>query len=163
MFRFALDNPSLGTTLVLISSSFTLAYTISVLGARRYRVALISTPDPHNNVLLSQAFEVIDWRCLLSRGNANHPRPTLSLPTMPNSSAASTPERPTEMEYNPHAGPTALLHNIAETLEVREILFSKTTCTKCIPSIPSRSATLTSQEAVESDHLRHLPIPMLRS
>ena len=117
MFQFALDNPSLGTTLVLISSSFTLAYTVSVLGARRYRVALVSTPDPHNNVLLAQASEVIDWCCLLSQGNANHPPPPS--PAMQNSSTTSTPEYPTGMEYDAHAGPTAFLHNIAETLEVR--------------------------------------------
>ena len=118
MFRFALDNPSLGSTLVLISSSFTLAYTVSVLGARRYRVALISAADLHNNVLLAQASEVIDWHCLLSWSNVNHPRRSPSPPAMQNSSAASTPEHPTGLEYNPHAGPIVLLHNMAETLEV---------------------------------------------
>ena len=122
MFHCALDSPSLGTTLVLISSSFTLAYTISVLGARRYRVALVSTLDPHNNVLLAQASEVINWRCLLSRGSTNPPRPPLSLPAAQDSSATSTPEYPAEMEYNAHAGPTAFSHNVAETLEVRGIL-----------------------------------------
>ena len=125
MFRFALDNPSLGTTLVLISSSFTLAYTVSVLGTRRYRVALISVPDPHNNVLLAQASEIIDWRYLLSRNNVNHPRPPPSPPAMQNSSTRSTPEHPTGMEYDAHAGPTAFLHDIAETLEVRRILSVK--------------------------------------
>ena len=128
MFHFALDNPSLGTTLVLISSSFTLAYTVSVLGARRYRVALISAADPHNNVLLAQASEVIDWHSLLSRGNANHPRRSPSPPTMQNLSASSTPEHPTGLEYNPNAGPIVLLHNMAETLEVRGVLFCESPC-----------------------------------
>ena len=159
MFRFALDNPSLGTTLVLISSSFTLAYTVSILGARRYRVALISPVDSHNNVLLAQASEVIDWRCLLSRRNASHPRPSPSPPAMQNSSATSTPEHPTEMEYQPHAGSTTFLHNIVETLEVRGILFGETSCVKCISSTPSPSAILTSQEAARSNQLRRLPIP----
>lgn len=122
MFRFALDNSSLGVTLVLISSSFTLAYTISVLGARRYRVALVSTPDPHNNVLLTQAHEVIDWSCLLSRGNTNYPRPPPSPPAMQNSSATSTPEHSTGVEYNAHAGSTTFLNNVAEALEVRRKL-----------------------------------------
>ena len=118
MFHFALDNPPLGTTLVLISSSFTLAYTVSVLGARRYRVALVSILDPQNDGLLAQASEVIDWRYLLSRRNANPPRPSPS-PAMQNSSATSTPEYSVGMGYNAHAGPTPFLPNIAEMLEVR--------------------------------------------
>lgn len=119
MFHFALDNPPLGTTLVLISSSFTLAYTVSVLGARRYRVALVSILDPQNDVLLAQASEVIDWRYLLSRGNANHPRPSPSPSAMQNSSATSTPEYPVGMGYNAHAGPMPFLPNMAKMLEVR--------------------------------------------
>ena len=130
MFRFALDNPSLGSTLVLISSSLTLAYTVSVLGARRYRVALISAPDPHNNVLLAQASEVIDWHCLFSRGNVSYPRQSPSPPAMQNSSTASTPEHPTDFEYDPHAGPMVLLHNMAETLEVRGALLCEPSCAK---------------------------------
>lgn len=117
MFRFVLDNPSLGTTLVLISSSFTLAYTISVLGARRYRVALISTPDPQNSVLLAQAYEVIDWRFLLSQGNTGYPRPP-SPPIMQNPSATSTLQYPTGLDHSAHAGPMVFLHNAAEVLEV---------------------------------------------
>jgi len=124
MFHFALDNPPLGTTLVLISSSFTLAYTISVLGARRYRVALVSILDPQNDALLAQASEVIDWRYMLSRSNANRPRPSPSPPAMQNSSAASTPEYPVGMGCNAHAGPTPFLPNIAKMLEVREKTFT---------------------------------------
>ena len=120
MFSFALDNPSLGTTLVLISSSYTLAYTISVLGARRYRVTLVSTPGPDNSVLLAQAFEVIDWACLLSQSIAHYPLPAPSppAPAMQNSSDGSSPERPPGIECNPHPGSVDFLQNIAETLEV---------------------------------------------
>lgn len=122
MFRFALDNPPLGTTLVLISSSPTLAYTISVLGARRYRVALISIPDPHNNIFQAQASEFIDWHCLLSLGNMDPPQPPPSPLALQNSSAASTPEHPTGTDHNAHAGPAEILHNVAERLEVRKKL-----------------------------------------
>ena len=155
MFRFALDNPSLGSTLVLISSSFTLAYTVSVLGARRYRVALISAADPHNNVLLAQASEVIDWHRLLSRSNTNHLRQSPSPPAMQNSSTASTPEHPAGLEYNPHAGPIVLLHNMAETLEVRGVLSCEPSCAKRIFSIPSPSVILTSREMAGINQLRH--------
>ena len=163
MFRFALDNPSLGTTLVLISSSFTLAYTVSVLGARRYRVALISAADPHNDVLLAQASEVIDWRCLFSRGNANRAHRPSSPPATQNSSAASTPEHPTGMGYNPHACSTAFLQNMVETLEVRGIRFSKIPYAKRISSIPSPSVISTSRGATGSNRLRHLPTPTPRN
>ena len=121
MFSFALDNLSLGTTLVLISSSYTPVYTISVLGARRYLVALVSTPArPDNSVLLAQAFEVIDWACLLSQSNAYYPLPALSppAPAMQNSSDGFSPERPPGIECNPHPGSVDFLQNIAETLEV---------------------------------------------
>ena len=137
MFRFALDHPSLGTTLVLISSSSTLAYTISVLGSRRYRVALISTPDPHNNVLLAEASEVIDWHSLHSRGNWNCPRPASSPPAMQNTSDRSSPEHPTEIEYHNHAGSVDLLHDVTETLEVRKIYFDKILCVEYTSSILS--------------------------
>jgi hypothetical protein len=123
MFRFALDNPSLGTTLVLISSSFTLAYTISILGARRYRVALISIPDPHNNILQAQASELIDWFRIFSQKKSTHSRPAPSPPAAQNSSDGSSPERPTGVDYIPQAGPVDPLRNIAEALEVREIIF----------------------------------------
>ena len=119
MFRFALDNPSLGTTLVLISSSFTLAYTISVLGARRYRVALLSIPDQQNNVLLAQASEVINWHYILSRRRSGHPPPVTFPRAAPNSSEGSSPEHPVEVDHNTHAGPdTGFPHNTAETFEV---------------------------------------------
>lgn len=163
MFRFALDNPSLGSTLVLISSSFTLAYTVSVLGARRYRVALISAADPHNNILLAQASEVIDWHCLLSQGNADIPQHPPSPPAMQNSSATSTPEDPTGLEYNPHAGPMAFLHNMAETLEVRGVLLSESSRVKCTFSIPSPSMILTQRETAGSNQLRRPPIPTAHS
>ena len=159
MFRFALDNPSLGSTLVLISSSFTLAYTISVLGARRYRVALISAADPHNTVLLAQASEVIDWHSLLLRSNTNHPRRSPSPPAMQNSSTTSTPEDPTGLEYNLHVGPTFFPHNMAETLEVRGVIFNKSSCVKCTFSIPSPSTILTSQETAGKSQLHRPPIP----
>ena len=118
MFQFALDNPSLGTTLVLISSSSTLAYTTSLLGARRYRIALISIPDPRNNVLLAQASEVIDWRCLRSRGNVNDPWPIPFLPGTQTSSNKSFPEYPTGVEQTPHTGLVNSPHNTGETSEV---------------------------------------------
>ena len=139
MFSFALDNPSLGTTLVLISSSYTLAYTISVLGARRYRVTLVSTPGPDNSVLLAQAFEVIDWACLLSQSIAHYPLPAPSppAPAMQNSSDGSSPERPPGIECNPHPGSVDFLQNIAETLEVQEFLSGEMLRAELISSILS--------------------------
>jgi hypothetical protein len=133
MFRFALDNPSLGSTLVLISSSFTLAYSISVLGARRYRVALISIPDPRNNVLLAQASEVIDWRFLPSRRDTNRLLPAPYPLVIQNSSDRSSPEQPTGIECNPHPGLVNYPHNVAETMEVRKIRLDEPLCVERIP------------------------------
>ncbi|KAF9786146.1 hypothetical protein BJ322DRAFT_1218480 [Thelephora terrestris] len=118
MFRFALDNPSLGTRLVLISCSPTFAYTVAVLEARRYRVTVVSAPSPNGGFLVAQASEVMDWPSL-TRGNANHPRPAPSppAPAMQNSSDRSSPEHPTGIEPNPHAGSMDFLHNLAEALE----------------------------------------------
>lgn len=117
MVSYPLDNPSLGVTFVLISSSSSLAYTVSVLRARRYRVALISIPGPHNNTLLAEASEVIDWLCLRSSCNAIYLRPVVS-PVAQSSSDGSSPVHPTGIEYNPHTGFLGFPNNRVGALEV---------------------------------------------
>lgn len=56
-----MDNPAISTTIVLISGSFNLAYSMSVLRMRRYHLVLLAPNERVNRHLKYQATEFLDW------------------------------------------------------------------------------------------------------